>query len=326
MKQNQCKIWSECVGYLPALVPIDDNKGQGINIDLTNCREIQSTALTMLLVRLLNILQNSSYKDWNSETSESSIIFDIARKLGFFEILSTKYIQSSDLFNEEIDVGTFAGTNHPVIQKPFGRTIQSFPIYPLRLTQHNPRRIGIDLFKKWLLSVLQPLGDKYLFNSNQLIQLLYEMGKNSADHTKDDAFFGMDLIESNDWFELQFCFADLGEGIKDHVLRNLPPETRAKRARHWGLYESYHFALKDGYTSNPTSRDNKGFGMTFILDACRGIGIELSVFDANSRGILTCITQDAPSHALLRKSFYNVGVQTGFYYYGVLKSQRNGSV
>jgi hypothetical protein len=322
MKQNQCKIWSDCVGYLPALVPIDDNKGQGVNIDFTNCKEVQSTALTILLVRILKILKKSASHGWNSTNSDDINIFEIVKKLGFFEILSYEYNQYTDLFNPQVEVGNFAGAEFPINQQAQGYIVKSFPIYPLNLTKSHPRRATVELFKKWLLNVLQPIGDKFLFNSNQLIQVLYEMGKNSADHTDADAFFGMDLIVFKNFFELHFCFADLGEGIKQHVQRNLPPE-KAKRNPHWSLYESYHHALKYGYTSNPSSRDNKGFGMTFILDACSGIGIELSVFDAKSRGLLTCILQDAPSHAILRKSFYNVGVNTGFYYYGVLKLQRD---
>jgi hypothetical protein len=271
MKRSQCKIWCECVGYLPAIVPIENNpmKGQGINIDFTNCRE---------------------------------------------------YRQDSDLLNPEVEVVNSAGSKKPIEREFNGYTMQSYPIYPLRFTNYTTRRDVSDLFKKWLLDVIVPLGDRYHFHANQFIFILYEMAKNSADHTKDDAFFGLDFISKNDSFELRFCFADLGEGIKMHVQRNLPPE-RAGRAPKLDLVETYYYALKYGYTSNPFSNNNKGFGMTAILDGCQGLGIELSVFDAQSRGFLTCIT-DNHSHAQLRKAFYRVGVQTGFYYYGVLKLKR----
>lgn len=322
MKRIQCKIWRECVGYLPAIVPIEDIpiKGHGINIDFTNCMEVHSSGLAIVLVRLLKKLRNTTGQVWYLDSSEKNRSVEIAVKLGLFDIISHKYHQQFDLFSPKVAVIHSAGSKCPIEQEFNGYIMQSYPIYPLRFTSGTTRREANRLFKKWLLDVLEPLGDRYRFHVNQLILILYEMGKNSADHTKDDAFFGMDFMSQNDTYELRFCFADLGEGIKMHVQKNLPPEITG-RACKLGLVEAYYYALKHGYTSNPSSNENKGFGMTAILDGCQGLGIELSVFDARSRGLLTCIT-DNHSHAQLRKAFYSIGIHTGFYYYGLLKLKR----
>lgn len=324
MKRTQCKIWRECVGYIPAIVPIesDPTKGNGINIDLTNCIEIDSCGLTIALVQLLKILSRPTEQDWRVESLEKGKSSEIANNLGMLGIISQRHRQDIDMFKSEIQLCNTAGSQTPIEQETYGKTIQSYPIYQLQFTTGPTRRDANILFKKWLLDVLEPLGEKYSFNAFQLIQILFEMGKNSADHTSEDAFFGMDLISQNRFIELRFCFADLGEGIKMHIQNNLPPE-RASRAAKLSLVEAYYYALKYGYTSNPGSKQNNGFGMTAIRDGCQGLGVELSVFDASSRGLLTCIA-DNRSHAQLRKAFYKVGIQTGFYYFGTLRLNSKG--
>jgi len=103
--------------------------------------------------------------------------------------------------------------------------------------------------------------------------------------------------------------------VKNHL-----PEEQLKRYEFWDLTQTYRFALSRGNTTKPDSINNKGMGMSLILDGAKEIGLELSVFDAESRGLLTEI--ESLTHSELRKNFYNIGRNIGFYYHGKLKAKK----
>ena len=81
------------------------------------------------------------------------------------------------------------------------------------------------------------------------------------------------------------------------------PTDKQHRVLRWGFSDAYHYALKLGFTTKPNNADNKGIGMSLIVEGGNGINMELSVFDAFSRGLLSSLITKA-THKELRKFFY----------------------
>jgi hypothetical protein len=147
--------------------------------------------------------------------------------------------------------------------------------------------------------------------------LIHEIAKNSADHAHHDALFGLDILPfTANMCRLTFAFGDLGIGIKNNVQAHLlsPFSTRSK---HMSLYETYLWAIAPGNSSAKHNGINKGQGMSLIIDAANSLNISLSIFDANSRGLLNEVGNvDNLSHASARRAFHNIGHDVGFFYYG----------
>jgi hypothetical protein len=144
--------------------------------------------------------------------------------------------------------------------------------------------------------------------------MLTEMAKNSADHTPDNAYFGLDIVEKNSTFGLKFSFGDLGIGVNQSI-RNFIKEDSAfnEKEKHLALTDAYHYALQIGNTTKRNSL-NKGIGMASIYELSRQMCFTLSVYDANSRGLLSCANNI--THTELRKVFFDVGFKVGFHYHG----------
>jgi signal transduction histidine kinase len=147
----------------------------------------------------------------------------------------------------------------------------------------------------------------------QFITILYELAKNSADHTAGDAFLGIDIFESNGDFDLQFLFGDTGEGIKDNIKNHLESEDQ-RRERFFSLVEAYYIACQKGFTSKPKTGRNLGVGMSTAIESSQMLGLSLSVFDAASRGVLSNIRGGV--HSEIRKIFYPASRNLPFCYFG----------
>ena len=322
MKERQIKVWPETIHYLPSVSPFQRLAGQeyDIRLDFSGCRQITSTGLTVLLLRLLKLLHGGvPQRSWETDNTDCNPVFETALKLGFFNHLNSYCTNASLLAPETKGTGPFQTTEHDFL---YGRKVTSFPILRLDFTnQKSVRRLAMKAFKKDLLKYLLKLESSYRIHANQLAAVFIEMAKNSADHTVGDAFFGMDIIhipEKNS-IELHFVLGDLGNGIKQHIQDHLPSDLKGKRGKHWSHYESYYLALKNGYTSTPERDTNKGLGMTIILEGAKGVNMFLSVFDANSRGILSSLKDT--THEQLRRQFITFTKDKVFYYYGSVKSE-----
>jgi hypothetical protein len=168
---------------------------------------------------------------------------------------------------------------------------------------------------------LAALRKDYLFHHTQLVWILIEMAKNSADHTDNDAYFGMDVTVSptRDQMMLTFAFGDLGVGIKQHI-QNYYSKTLKKRIPHFSIYEAYYVAVQPGFSTG-AGGVNKGVGMSLILEGAKGMNLSLSVFDAKSRGLLNCL--NGRSHSEIRRVFLDLDTKVGFYYFGKLIAGRS---
>ena len=189
------------------------------------------------------------------------------------------------------------------------------------LKAYENRRKALISFKEWLNENLKPYYKNYDFNLPQVILVINEIAKNSADHTDDNAFLGLDIFFNDKEKFIKICFSigDIGKGINQNIKDNLP-ENMKERLKYWDLTQMYRVALKRGFTTKQNFHENKGMGMSIILDGAKGIELDLSVFDAKSRGVLSNI--HSLSHSEIRKNFFYIGNFVGFYYYGELKAKK----
>ena len=86
--------------------------------------------------------------------------------------------------------------------------------------------------------------------------------------------------------------------------------------------DAYHFALTRGFTTKPNNKNNKGLGMTIIREGSQGINMNISMFDAFSRCLLSSISKI--THKELRKYFFpfTKDQTQPFYYYGVIMGEK----
>ena len=321
MKNIIIKIWPEVNGYIPITIPLPNIKKRKNDLffDFSNCTSVNSTGLTMLLSKVLKMLISSNAKrQWDSNFNLESKVFSKILYLNFFKIID-QYLPSNNIFyqNKVNRLGT-----QPVSNLDFDNDIKSFPIYvfDFRSRKSNKRKF-VYHFRKWLYEILNSYSEKYDFHLTQLISVLSEMAKNSADHTSENAYFGLDIFKknTNNLIELTFSFCDLGIGIKK-TIENHYSHQKVSKGGHGGLSDSYHRALTPGMTTKPDSGLNKGIGMSIILEGSKRIGLELSVFDARCRGILSNFK--TISHSDIRQHFYNIGKEVGFCYFGKLIAKR----
>lgn len=321
MKERQIKVWPETVDYLPSVSQFQRLAGKNnIRIDFSECRHVSSTGLTVLLLRLLNLLYGGRRRKWASDNPDRNPVFDTAKQLGFFNHLN-RYGTNASLWAPATEsLSLLEPVSH---QSVYGSKITSFPIRRIGFTDYSDRRTPVNAFRKEVYKSLLNLESSYSIHANHLTSVFQEMAKNSADHTEGDAFFGMDLIgiPERRSVELRFVLGDLGKGIKQHIQDHLPENIKLKRWKFMSLYESYYHALKRGYTSTPQNQKNKGIGMSIILDLAKSEALSLSVFDAESRGILSSLENDNITHEQLRKHFIAFTKDRIFYYYGSVESE-----
>lgn len=319
MKSSQIKIWPEIQGYLPMIVPWQgvENNESDLFIDFSNCKSVYSSSLTPLLIRIIKLIIQKKNRKWETHNEIISEPFLKIINLNFFNILDYYELNTSMFWNKDFSIYNFQKIKERNITTI---EVHSIPIYHINIENYTVRREVLKTFRKEINILLAPYFENYDFNITQLILILNEILKNTADHTSTNAFFGMDvLFTSSQMIEINFAIGDLGVGINMNVKNHLPEE-QLKRYEFWDLTQTYRFALSRGNTTKQDSINNKGMGMSIILDGAKEIGLELSVFDAESRGLLSEI--ESLTHSELRKNFYNVGRNIGFYYHGKLKAKR----
>ena len=315
MKPTKIKAWPELVGFLPGLPKLRELQSErsesaaNVEVDFASVRTVNSTGLTVFLLRLLEVL--AGHKKPVIRRDCQPAILKRLEHLGAFAHLAdiTGAIENELSLSPLSTVPILADENDSL----------ALPVHRLRFGTESNRRLPVHRFISWLAENLGPLRKEYVIEPNGLIILLNEIAKNTADHARADALFGLDLIPINNCHSrLTFAFGDLGIGIKKHIEQNLPAEEENRR-QHMSLYEAYRLALKPGYTSSTDTELNKGHGMSIIIDCAIDLNIHLSVFDALSRGLLSSVSRNEKlSHALVRRIFHNVGHHLGFFYFGEL--------
>lgn len=314
-KDINLKVWPDVTDYIPALWPIPPldkyARANDVNIDMQNVRSVTSTGLTLLLINVVKCIHGSKrYRKTHITESSDKEVSEQIRALGFFEPLGC--FCETGLFwpSRSSSIETF---------NVKGRAVKSAPIYHLKFGNKKiNRRNSVVEFVDWICEQFEPLEETYPVDAHHLMRIFQEMAKNSADHTQSDAFCGLDFYFDMDALRVNFVFGDLGIGVNKMIAKFLEDDGGFnEKDRHLSLSDSYHYAFKPGATTRPNSGENRGLGMSMIFDIAKEYGIRLSVFDANSCGVVT-VAQNT-SHSELRKVFYNSGRNVGFYYFGELE-------
>jgi len=321
MKPTQVKVWPDQVSYIPLLHSASDATHQTsrLNIDFSGCHEFDSCGLAATCLRILQHVGKSvaNMESINWETNPQDAVPPLASiaRLGFF--LPLREYHRRTLFSDEDalifpdELEPFAFTKNSILKK-------SYPLMHIAMSKERyDRRAPLKKFKKVLLENLLPLEEKYNINTRQLIYILFELAKNTADHTEADAIVGVDIETSAELVKISFIYGDLGEGIKDNITKNLPEEFES-RGPHMSLYEAYYRALQRGFTTKLNSKKNLGIGLPTAIDCAKGMGVNLSVFDASSRGVLSGL--ETTSHKELRKNFYSCSRNVPFCYFATLEA------
>lgn len=324
------KIWPELVNYIPATIPYSSikskaNAGKNILLDFNNCTEINSSGINILLIQILKLMSDKSYqRGWLANPDISNPMIQKIIKLGLFNKLNT-YSQISDLF---WDHSLNAITNEPVVDNinP-SEIIYSFPIFSQEInkTFRDNRRSYLPIFRSWIYQNFFRFSETYDINVINLINVLTEIVKNTADHTESDVFLGIDVIENinKDYLKIYFSIGDLGEGINIHIKNSFAEENPiSNRPDHWDLTNTYMWAFTSGNTTKKNSKINKGIGMSSIIKSSQSVPLELSIFDANSRGIISNLKANDYTHASIRAQFYSIGKPVGFYYFGKIYAKK----
>jgi hypothetical protein len=329
------KIWPEIVSYIPATIPYRSinnktNIGKNILMDFNNCREVNATGLNILLIQILKLMsQKSNHRPWMANPKISTNTIQKIIKLGFFNKLNT-YSNISDLFWDD-SMNIISKT--PIIEYiNSSEKIISYPLQSQQIDKLFPddRRKYLTVLRTWLYDNFFDYSKVYNINIINLISIVTEIVKNTADHTNSDVFFGIDLIENvnNEYLKIFFSIGDLGIGINKNIKNyifnnNLYVSKNLKESRrHWDLTSTYKWALTCGNSTKLNSKDNKGIGMSSIMTCSKKVPLELSIFDADSRGIISNLTPDSLTHAKVREHFYSIDKPVGFFYYGEIEAER----
>jgi len=328
-KPQQIKIWPEIISYIPALIHIktDVKKVDRIIVDFSNCWQLDASGLNILLGSLLTMKASVHYQDAIWEIPTSSMKLTIKNDLillGFFSHFKERLPESPDLnlFGNEIEDVSYESLKPRIQEVGTGAVVYSYPLYKLDFGKYDDRREAFNEvladFKGWLRNIFNSFKE-YNITKNELLLILKEIIKNSADHTEDNAYFAIDIREEKlgpqkKKMEINFSFMDFGKGIYRTIWDFISEELKQKRIPKRSITEAYHKALQMGFSTKTGSKNNMGLGMSIITEGAKGIDLNLSVFDAQSRGVLTSIQGN--SHAEIRRHFFDTGSSVNFFYYG----------
>lgn len=322
MKPRHIKIWPDLTYSTPATLYFKSliKKDRDVILDFRNCRYVNATGLTILLIRLLKMIcQNDVSRTWTIELPQNEDVLHKMESMGFLKILD-HYIENKDLFwpNKSLNKTSsikFRGKNF--------EQILSLPIHIVNFHVNKERGLILAEFKAWLLERIEKYSTDFKFSVNQFALVFNELVKNSADHTLENiCFVGIDFISGsneNDDTKIVFSIGDLGRGILRNVREYLFKIGQA-RAEYLSIDEMYRWALQYGNTTQIESPYNAGIGMPTVVAGAKPINLELFVFDAESGGYLSNI--ESLSYSNIRRNFYHLGHDVGFYYFGEIMVKR----
>lgn len=317
--KNSIKIWPYLDDTSQAIIPytvdhLSKNSNMIINLDFSCVKRVNSSGAVIALSKLLTALSTKNKHSFKFVMPENNEIEKHFQKIGFFSILSDKIrIEHANLFDTQV-------INHLPVEHIEYDNLQnikkiSFPIYHLKYNEHNDRE-SVELFADWITDVVVENLPSFK-KKNVLLSILKEIAKNSQDHTGNDSYFGIDIVNNlnTNSGEVFFSCSDLGLGITKNVRKHLENESSLNRAKDKFSYtDAYHFAFTLGNTTSKNPR-NKGIGMSMIRDGADILKIDLSIWDGRSM----LFTPKSISHSELRKNSFDTGNPVGFYYYGRLK-------
>jgi hypothetical protein len=319
VKKTILKAWPEMEGFAPLLTSPSETSTltSSLFIDFSRCYVIDSCGLTAFLLKIMQYFKRIHNTDLTWETNsenEVSILRNIIQ-LGFFKPFIQRYYNS--LFS---DLNSFSLDEQPIKSPVFGATKTSFPIIYIDFTLGDNRRKQIKQLKEKLFCRLLQYNTDFDFKGMQFISILFELAKNSADHSEENAVLGLDIFEAGNAIKINFLYGDFGLGIKQHI-QNYLKDINDCRWKHLSLTDAYHLACEKGFTSKPFNGINFGTGLSTVIEFSKIMNMRLSVFDASSRGLLSNI--DIPSsHRKIRGDFFVYSRNNPFSYFGTLEANK----
>ncbi len=301
--KNRIKIWPFWDDISPSIIPYYDsnlNSEKTIFIDFSGVKRFTSSGCSIIIAKLIKIINELSGKYWNIYFGENHSCESFLNNIGANSII-TQEIPNKDLFCMDSQVDKLKEVS-------IGNTI-SFPIYKLNHTKSSGRE-SVELFIEWLVEELYEYFKNTNLRFDLFLKMLKEIAKNSCDHTGKDAFFGIDIINNTNSNYIMFSYCDLGIGIHHNVKKY-----KEKYGEDWskkGIVDSYHFAFQPFNTTGGAI--NKGIGMSMIKECSQLLMFHLCIFDANSMGIVP----PEIVHSVIRDNFYNTGSAVGFNYFGIV--------
>jgi hypothetical protein len=330
--KNSIKIWPYLDDISQAIIPYSDkylNNKWMVNLSFAEVQRANSSVIAITLSKLVSILTGKPYS-FKLIVPENETIEIFLQDSGFFAIID-EYLNFSNAIGnlfEKVEIPDIRRDTKKYFSQDEKTNIRktSFPIFHLKYNPDNERE-AVDEFSNWLDDNILSILDKYNVKTDILYSVLTEIAKNSQDHTENDAFFGIDIIENlnSQTGEFLFSCSDLGIGISKKVRKflkeNPQKDLRPDAWRHFSFTDCYKWAFTLGNTSSKKIT-NKGIGMTMIIDGAHNLNMDLSIWDAESMMLMPKSLYFAPeslNHEELRKKVYDTGNKVGFYYYGQLK-------
>lgn len=339
--KNTIKIWPYLDDTSQAVLPytlkyLSKDANMAVNIDLSNVSRINSSIAAIALKKLVSlVISEKTRRYFKIIMPDNEEVLSFMQNTGFLKILDYYFHFDNywgDLF--DTDQAHIQNETYNVIENIFGIKKTSFPIFHLKYNKKKERE-SVNAFCEWFDDEVLSLLDKYNVKTDALFSVITEIAKNSLDHTGNDAFCGVDLLENldNNIGELIFSFSDLGGGISQKIRRYLKEnpqrDLRADIWKHGSLTDMYKWAFTVGNTTSKKIT-NKGIGMTMIIEGANNLNMDLSFFDAKSMMQISKsdykytyeqdgYSKNSLSHEELRKKSWNTGNQVGFYYYGRLR-------
>ena len=325
VKPRRLKIWPEVESLAPIMLYLPPIAKSGrVIVELSNCNSADSCGLNVLLMRLIKQAMSSNVEGKLCDLVEpispeiKKIIFDsgfihyLNKWFGFDRqftgtLLELCYQYTQPKMSDVIEIETATGI-----------TQYSYPIYMFNFDGEN-RRGEWNQFQNWTLTILNTF-ENYNIPKFELLSIIKEVFKNSADHTDNIASFAIDIRQNRcnpqSAIEISFTFLDLGKGIYKNIYDILAASSIG-RIGHGSLTEVYHMAMQRGFsTKSSKTKINLGLGMDVITRGSKSIGMHLSVYDAQSRGVLSGLKE--VTHSEIRKHFFDSKNQVVFCYYGKL--------
>ncbi len=331
--KNFIKIWPYLDDISQAIFPysskrLSKDRNMVVNLDFSNVKRINSSGAAILLKKLISIAQlDKVYRPFKLNMPKDNSVEKYMQSSGFLSILDNSFHfgkYHGNLFEQIQSIEINKITENFIEEQSYIKKT-SFPIFHLKFNPEKERE-SVDKFSEWLDNNVLSILDNYDVKTDVLFSIFTEIAKNSQDHTENDAFFGIDLLENTytKRGEILFSCSDLGIGISQKVKNFLdknPKEDPNGRRFHLDVTEAYKWAFTLGNTTSKKTT-NKGIGMTMIIDGAHNLNMDLSFFDNLSLMQIPeslFYSPDSLTHSELRTRFFNTKNDVGFYYYGQLK-------
>ena len=332
--KNTIKIWPYLDDLSQTIFPysnryLSKDVNMVVSLDFSNLKRINSSIGAIALKKLISLVANNTpQRPYKLILPDDDSARAFLQNSGFLSILDDYYHftnQYGDLFDN--NTITIQKETNVIVVESLGIKKTHYPIYRLKYNPSNGRD-SVDKFEEWLDdNLLVRIRENQDVKTDVLFSVLTEIAKNSQDHTESDAFWGFDYIENviTGEGELLFTCSDLGDGIahkvRTYLAENQQEDLRPDVWKHGSLTDLYKWAFTLG---NTTSRkpNNKGIGMTMIIDGAQELKMELFFFDAKSMMQIPSslfYSSNAFNHEELRRKAWNTENKVGFYYFGRLK-------